>query len=197
LKSEMKIQDLFKKASKQIVAESKVLVCSIESQLEQLLESDRDVYSKYYRSVDSAAFRGINELLTALETGYDIVHLFVHVSPGGLLAGGNDISLLGTDLIRICSERNVKLLWIASENNPDDYVKGFKVAGNHLNLIMTINRNRTKFTDFLETLLSAVSTGETLPVAWMAVAPQAGGTSQRESPSCIFYAGRPDAKLLP
>ena len=73
--------------------------------------------------------------------------------------------------------------------------KGFGAAGKPLNLIMTISRNGANFEGFLEGLLSRVSHGSTLPSAWAAMAPQLPGSRQQALPSCIFFAGRPDARL--
>jgi hypothetical protein len=188
----LKLASLFSRPSRQIVKDSKVLVCSIDPELGELLESDSAVCSRHYRRVDTGLLSGIAELLRAIEGGYDIVHLFVRLSPTD-----PETPLLPSELIQKCCDGNVKLLWIASENNPDDYIKGFRVAGKSLNLIMTISRNGTKFAGFLEKLLSGVSGGETLPVAWAVLVPQGEGSWQQELPSCIFYAGRGDVKLLP
>ena len=173
-----------------------MLVCSLDPSLRESFEADSSVYLRYYRHVDSAFFLGIRDLLEAIENRYDIVHLFGRLSSGGLLSDTSDATLLGTELIGKCCERDIKLLWIANENKTDDYVRGFKMTGKSLNLIMTINRNGTKFAGFLEKLLSRISGGEMLPVAWTALVPQAEGPWQQDLPGCIFFAGRADVKLL-
>jgi hypothetical protein len=161
-----------------------------------LFDADYEVYLRHYRHVDAIALSGIGELLAAIKSGYDIVHLFSHLAPGGLLVDACDATLIGSELIDKCSERDVKLLWIASENKADDYVKGFRVAGRPLNLILTMGRSGARFAGFLEKLLSRISNGETLPDAWAALVPQAEGPWQQDLPGCIFFAGRAGVRLL-
>jgi hypothetical protein len=193
---EMRVADLFTKHSKPADPASKVLVCGIGPQLQELTESDSAVYSRYYTNLDTALFSDVNDLMDAARRGYDVIHLLVQLSPGGLLSRLGDSPVFGSDLIQVCCEQGVKLLWIAYQNNSDDYVSGFKAAGKSLNLIMTISRSGTKFQVFLDNLLSRVSKGETLPNAWVALVPQATGHWQQELPVCIFYAGKGEAKLL-
>jgi hypothetical protein len=85
----------------------------------------------------------------------------------------------------------VKLLWLASENKPEGYIKGFKVAGKALNVVLTIDRKNSRFTRFLESLLRRMSSGETMPVAWVALSPQnSNDPRNQDAPACIFAAGR-------
>ena len=119
------------------------------------------------------------------------MHLFCDVSPDGTITDNQGAKIAGTTLIQSCCNSDVKLLWVASENKAEGYIKGFKAAGKRLNLVMTINRNRSKFPKFLEKLLSRMSTGETMPGAWVSISPQRpNDPHQQESPACIFAAGR-------
>jgi len=112
------------------------------------------------------------------------------------MSDGSGAKITGTALIEKCCDSDVKLLWVASENKPEAYIKGFKAAGKPLNLVMTINRQGPKFSVFLEELLSRMSSGETMPVAWVAVSPQSpNDPRQKDSPACIFAAGRAAVKL--
>jgi hypothetical protein len=186
---------LFSGRSRKDLSECKVLVCSMDSSFRESLEIDKSVYLRHYRAVESIFFSSTRDLLIAIGAGYDIVHLFGSLSPSGLLDEARDLILPGSELLMKCCERDVKLLWIASENNPKDYVTSFNVTGKSLNVVMTISRNGAKFVEFLENVLSRTSEGETLPAAWAALVPQAEGPWQHELPSCIFYAGRGDVKL--
>jgi hypothetical protein len=90
----------------------------------------------------------------------------------------------------------VKLLWLAGENRPEGYVKGFKAAGRSLNLVLTIDRKSSSFSNFLENLLRKMSAGETMPVAWVSLAPQnSNDPRNQEAPACIFAAGRGGVRL--
>jgi hypothetical protein len=192
----LKIAELFARRPKQIIKGSRVLVCGLDFSLRELFEADLSVYSRHYQSVDAAFFSSISDLLGALERAYDIVHFFCGLSPGGIIADSEGATIIGSEFIAKCCEKDVKLLWVASGNKGDDYIKGFKVNENRLNLVMTLDRRGSRFSEFLEKLLSRVSRGETMPIAWAALAPQARGPWEQDLPSCIFSAGRGSVKLL-
>jgi hypothetical protein len=177
------------------VTGTKVLLCSLGQKFTGLLRGDRISYSRFYSAVTATDFSTIKQLSQAIEKKYDIVHLFCEVSPGGMVADARGNTVTGTSLIEKCADSDVKLLWIANENKAEGYIKGFKLAGKHLNLVMTVNRNGSKFSTFLEKLLSKLSRGETMPVAWAALALQAPGQSRQDLPGCIFAAGRPGVRL--
>jgi hypothetical protein len=171
---------------------SKVLVCSLGEQDSPQLKGDAAVYDRYFRHVSASGFGSVAELLRGIDAGYDVVHLFGSLGPNGLIAA--DAALAGSDLISRCCERGVKLLWVARENSPEDYVAGLPAGGKRVNLIMTIRRN-AGFEEFLSAILSRVSRGETLPHAWTKEAPQVPNGPHRDLPSCIFFAGWPAAML--
>ena len=118
----------------------RVLVCAIDSRFDDLLKTDSDVYGNYYPATSTAVLPGIQALLGRLEEKYDIVHLLADVTEAGTIrdASGHEVS--GTDLIQRCCDQDVKLLWSASDNPPDRYIKGFGARGKRLNLVMTLQR---------------------------------------------------------
>ena len=194
----MGIKNLFRKSShsEDEVVGSKVLVCSLDPKFAELLDADRNSYRRFYPTTTAATFTSLQELSAAIGKGYDVVHLFCDAPPEGIVAGSSGATITGTGLIQMCCDSGVKLLWIASENKPDAYIKGFKAGGKPLNLVMTIHRQGPKFSLFLEKLLSKMSLGETMPKAWVAIAPQSpNDPRQKESPVCIFAAGRAAVKL--
>ncbi len=191
----MGLWDLFSKRQTDGVTGTKVLLCSLGQKVDKLLRDDRSSYARFYLAVTATDFSTIKQVSQAIEKKYDIVHLFCDVSPSGLVVDGRGNTITGTSLIQKCADSGVKLLWIANENKPEGYIKGLKLAGKHINLVMTINRNGSKFSIFLEKLLSKLSRGETIPVAWAALAAQAPGQSQQDLPGCIFAAGCPGVKL--
>jgi hypothetical protein len=192
----MGIKDLFSKRSRDEVLGSKVLVCSLDPKFAEMLSTDAASYGRFYPTPTATTFASIEALLGAIGQGYDIVQLFCDVSPEGVMSDGSGAKITGTALIEKCCDSDVKLLWVASENKPEAYIKGFKAAGKPLNLVMTINRQGPKFLVFFEELLSRMSSGETMPVAWVAVSPQSpNDPRQKDSPACIFAAGRAAVKL--
>jgi hypothetical protein len=191
------IKSLFSKhAREENVVGTKILVASLDPRFAELQKIDSTSYSRFYRAPTIAVFAGVQELLETIGKGYDIVHLFCDVSQHGTIIGSNGTTGTGASLIQSCCDSDVKLLWVASENKPDGYIKGFGTDGKRLNLVMTMSRNSSKFSAFLEKILSKMSAGETMPVAWVAVAPQSlQDPRHQESPACIFAAGRGGVKL--
>lgn len=173
----------------------RVLVCSIGAVASREFEIDSAIYRKYYDAVDVQCVQRRSELLSALGSGYEIVHLFSRCSNDGTLSDLEDKTLNGTELIRICGEYRTKLLWIATANASSCYITGFRAKGSPLNLIMTLDRKGDRFTDFLDKLLSRISSGETLPQAWVALAPQKRDSQKDELPDCIFFAPGPPLSL--
>src|ERR1700722_19052479 len=165
----MSIRDWF---GKDEVVGSKVLVCGLGNRFEALVGNDGAIYGRSYRSTTKAIFPTILDLTDAIGRQYDIVHLFCDVPSTGIIADHDGNTITGTELIQKCCVANVKLLWIASENQPEGYIKNFVARGKRLNLVMTIVRNDPKFSEFLDKLLSRMSYGDTMPIAWADLVPQ-------------------------
>ena len=190
------IRDLFSKSGQDKVVDAKILVASLDPKFLELTKVDSNCYSQFYHTPTVVVCEGIQELLGKIGKGYDIVHLFCDVSPDGTITDNHGAKIVGTTLIQSCCNSDVKLLWVASENKAEGYIKGFKAAGNRLNLVMTVSRNGSKFPLFLEKLLSRMSMGETMPTAWVSISPQSPkDPRQQDSPGCILSAGRGGVKL--
>ena len=173
-------------------AATSVLVCACESRFDELLAEDADVYKRYYTVTTALSLRGPEDVIMAVERGFDIVHLLCDFGSCGSIAGS---SVTGDALIDKCCRSGVKLLWVASNNKPDAYIKGFSAGVRALNLVMTINRNGQKFSIFLDQLLSRMSRGDTMPIAWNALAPQIPGLQHSDAPELIFAAGLGSARF--
>jgi len=175
------------------VVGTRVLVCAVGSGFDGLLKRDADAYKNHYSVTTAATFAGIDELLRAIREGqYDVVHLLCRVDSSGQIDGSGT---RGTELIEDCCASGVKLLWVASENEPDAYIKGFYARGKRLNLVMTIRRNGQNFAEFLDHLLSRMLNGDAMPVAWNDLCPQVPGSAHPDAPECIFFAGRGGVRL--
>ena len=130
--------------------------------------------------------------MQALEQQYDIVHLLCRISSTG--AVGESASG-AAELIDKCCAAGIKLLWIASDNDAQGYIKGFPLRGRSLNLVMTLKRNRPQFAGFVANLLARMSQGESMPVAWNQLFPQVPGASHAGAPETIVAAGRGGVRL--
>jgi hypothetical protein len=191
------IRELFKKRVQDKVVGTKVLLASLDSKFAELVKADSECYSQFYPIPAEIIFDNSNDLLGAIGKGYDIVHLFCDVSSNGNIRDRKRNETAGAVLIQACSRSDVKLLWLASENKPEGYIKGFKIAaGKPLNLVLTIDRKGSHFPVFLSNLLRKMSAGETMPVAWVSISPQSPKDPRnQDAPVCIFAAGRAGVKL--
>jgi len=191
----MGILDFFRK-EKDEVSGAKVLVCALDSRFDDLLKEDSAVYGEYYRATTAMTLPSIQALLGRLEQKYDIVHLLSDVTESGTIKDNSGHEITGTELIQHCCDQNVTLLWAASDNPPERYIKGFGARGKRLNLVMTLNRRGLNFRSFLKKLLSQMAYGSTMPVAWNDICPQIPRSEHPDAPESIFFAGRGGVKLL-
>ena len=188
----MGLLDVFRKDE---VSGSRVLVCGLEPQTEDWLRSDTLVYKRYYPATTSTTYAGIAQLTAALEQKFDVVHLLCNVAPDGMIADKDGHRMMGTELAQRCCDADVKLLWIASNNASDAYIKGFNARGQKINLVMIIDRRGPFFSPFLTNLLSRMSSGEAMPKVWNELCPQVPSSVHPDAPDAIFVAGRGGVRL--
>ncbi len=188
----MRLRNLFtRNAQMPEIHNTRVLVSSVGTGFDELLNADASSYSRFYPSTTVKACSSIKELVATIRQGYDIVHLFSDVSPSGIIIDAVGDSLSGASLIQTCCDSGVKLLWAASDNNAEAYIKGFKPSSKPINLVMTLNRRGSIFSSFLEQLLSKMADGETMPRAWVAISPQTPRDPRHNDlPGTIFAVGR-------
>lgn len=195
IRGKMGVLDFFRR-EKDEVNGAKVLVCALDSRFDELLKEDSAVYGEYYQATTVTTLPSIRALWGRLEQKYDIVHLLADVTESGTIRDNTGHEITGTDLIQQCCDQNVKLLWVASDNLPSGYVKGFGARGKPLNLVMTLKRSGSNFPNFLRKLLSQMVYGSTMPVAWNDICPQIPRSEHHDAPESIFSAGRGSVKLL-
>jgi len=189
-------RDLFKKRVRDEVVGTKILVASLDPKFAELANADCRCYSQFYPTPTESVFESAQELFAAIGRGYDVVHLFCEVTSQGNITDVQGQETAATSLIESCSDSDVKLLWLASENKSAGYIKGFKAARKPLNLVLTLDRRGSRFSNFLENLLRKMSAGDTMPVAWVSLASQnPNDPRNQDGPACIFAAGRGGVRL--
>ena len=192
----MRIRDLFRKRRQDEVVGTKILVASLDPKFAEVANADCRCYSRFYLTPTESVFQSAQELFAAIVRGYDVVHLFCDVTPYGNITDVQGQETPATRLIQTCSDSDVKLLWLASENKPEGYIKGFKAGQKPLNLVLTLDRRGSRFSTFLENLLRKMSAGETMPVAWVSLSLQnSNDPRNQDAPACIFAAGRGGVRL--
>jgi len=188
----MGLLDVFRKDE---VVGSKALVCSLDPRFEDWLKSDIQVYKRFYPSSTTTTFPGIPQLVDALSQQYDIVHLLGKVDADGTIVDGAGHRMMGTEFAQKCCDANVKLVWVASNNQSEAYLKGFNTRGQKINLVMIIDRRGPFFSPFLTNLFTKMSAGEAMPKAWNELCPQVPSSVHPDAPDAIFFAGRGGVRL--
>ena len=192
----MGIRELFRKRRQEEVVGTKILVASLDPKFAEVANADCRCYSQFYPTPTESVFENAQELFAAIGKRYDVVHLFCDVTSQGNITDVQGRETAATSLIQSCCDSDVKLLWLASENKPEGYIKGFKAAQKPLNLVLTLDRKGSRFSNFLENLLRKMSAGETMPVAWVSLSPQnSNDPRNQDGPACIFAAGRGGVRL--
>jgi hypothetical protein len=181
---------LFDSFRKEEVVGTKVLVCALDARFSALMNSDNQQYRRLYPATTATTFAGMQQLTEAIAQPYDVVHLYVDVSPDGKISDSSGTSLTGTQLIDAGCAANVKLLWIASDNKAENYSRNFDARGKKINLVQTIRRLGPYFPLFLGNLLEKISAGESVPKAWEDLNPKGGDSVQPDTPECLFVSGR-------
>jgi hypothetical protein len=190
------LRDLFKKREQDEVFGTKILVACLGRKFAESASADARSYSRFYATPAEKIVEDTETLFRAVGAGYDVIHLFCDVAADGTISDDSGHKTPASLLIKMCSDSDVKLLWVASANNSDGYIKGFKPSGKPLNMVLTIDRRNSRFTDFLESLLRKMSAGETMPAAWVALVNQTPDDPRHhDAPICIFSAGRGAVRL--
>jgi hypothetical protein len=96
----------------------------------------------------------------------------------------------GRSLKHIVEASQAPVVVVASENAGDAYVKASASEPHkYTNLVMTIDRNGSRFEHFYRALFGKMFEGKTMPVAWVELAPQIPGGSHADAPETIFACG--------
>lgn len=188
-------------AAAAVVSDTKILVCSLRRETPEGFEdADARVYAKYYRHVEVAKGRQPDDFINSIDrTGYDVIHLYCELDEEGDMAGPPGSKLKASAFFDACRRADVKLLFIASENVNENYINMGRQQPKDLalDIVRTIGRNGESFTSFLGELLGRMSTGKTLPQAWVEIAPQSERAQQHmQLPATYCSVGRA-AVLLP
>ena len=183
----MGLLDAFRKDE---VVGTKVLICAVGANFEDLQKNDERIYKRFYPSTTSVTASNLAELKTAVNSKPDIVHLFCNVDAQGAITDSFNTRMTGSDLLQACVDAGVKVLWIASDNFADPYNAGFKPKGLKLNVVLTERRIGPNFSLFLDNLLTKTSAGESFSKAWNVVSNPVGKSVQPDVPHTITSLGR-------
>jgi hypothetical protein len=153
------------------------------------LNSDLAIYRNRYREVRTEFVASFSGLSGALEN-VDILHLYLSLDGNGEIVFPEERQP-STHLVEACRSAGVKLLIVASPNDPNAYLKGLNPREPRLNLMLTLDRKGELFSEFLDRLLHELAGGSYLPTAWTKLVPQAPGPWHERLPSSYLAVGLP------
>lgn len=115
------------------------------------------------------------------------MHLFAEIKPSGTI---EDVS--GQEFLENLSQVETKVVLFASDNSGDSYIAFYPKCGakniNPMNAVMTLDRKGNLFQKFFKSLFGFMVSGDTMPQAWVKLAPQNPQLNQN-TPEAIFSAG--------
>jgi len=111
--------------------------------------------------------------------------LFIYCSLGA--DGSVAASRIGVrDMIR---EAGAYVAVVASENDPDSYIKGVPTRKDwRTNIVMVIERRSDRFALFFRQLFERMLNGQSMLLAWVELAPQIPGRGDSDVPATIMAA---------
>jgi hypothetical protein len=111
--------------------------------------------------------------------------LFIYCSLS-LEAGASHLTVSPRSLIKAA---RAYIAVLASENDGQAYIAHMgKRTDWGANIVMVLNRNGDKFATFFHRLFTAMYAGQSMPMAWVQLAPQGPSARHDEIPSSIFAA---------
>lgn len=180
--------------SKKTVKNPKILLASIGAIDEALFTVDREIYQTYFSDITEHQAASVSNFFHFISgKTFDIVHLFAEVKPNGTI---QDIS--GYEFFENLSQAETKLVLFASDNSGDNYIAFYPKAKNikKMNGVMTLDRKGDFFPKFFKSLFGFIVSGDTMPQAWVKLAPQ-NPHIEHSAPETIFCADYGSVKFAP
>ncbi len=110
----------------------------------------------------------------------DVLLLYCSINRRGQIDGA------AAGLRGIISNSKAAIVIVASENTAESYMAASRQSGQRANLVFTLNRKGTAFTTFFQRLFNAMRQRQSMPIAWVALAPQIPGQAHPDCPETIF-----------
>ena len=190
----MGLLDAFRKDE---VVGTKVLVCALGADFEELRKNDERIYKRFYPATTSLTVNTVTELEQVVRQRPDMLHLFCAVDSKGAIEDAAGSRISGAALLQACVDGGVKLLWIASDNPADSYKAGFSPKGMKLNVVLTERRLGPNCSLFIDSLLTKTAAGEQFSKAWSVVSNPVGKSVQPDVPHTVVSLGRGAVVLRP
>jgi hypothetical protein len=184
-------------ARRQRILGTKVLVAVLggDPNLAAQAETDASKYKVYYGSVELRKAMDAQKFLVLLSTDqFDVVHLLGKFDKRAIFNDDTGFQLRLSDVKRACDYAQVKMLWLATENDLDVIRDNPVLLEPQFHLILTKERGEN-FPKFLSTLLSRLARGESVAVAWDSFVPHA--QYKGDKVNCKLVQGTADIAFYP
>jgi hypothetical protein len=139
-----------------------------------LMNEDKRVLAPLFNSVDAS----VSEPPLS-----DVLLIYCELQDDGAIAG------YSAGLRDIIDAAKAPIVIVASENSAAGYIAAGK-RNEHAfaNLVMTLDRKGPAFTTFFADLFRRMFAGQSMPMAWVELAPQIPGVTHDNCPETIFAA---------
>jgi hypothetical protein len=121
-----------------------------------------------------------------MATGYevpkcDVLFVYSDIASDGSLGLGKDFTLR-----HLAQRAGASIAVLASNNPPEHGIVASKLSGpKRANLVWTLNRRGDAFPRFFKELFTRMKGGKSMPLAWVAIAPQYQSEAHRDLPETI------------
>jgi hypothetical protein len=141
---------------------------------EVLLNEDKRALAPLFNSVDTSVSEPPHS---------DVLLIYCDLQDDGAIAGH------AAGLRDIIDAAKAPVVIVASENSATGYIAAGK-RNEHApaNLVMTLDRKGPAFTAFFADLFRRMFAGQSMPMAWVELAPQIPGVTHDNCPETIFAA---------
>lgn len=120
---------------------------------------------------------------TAIVPKCEVLFLYCTVDARGKVVG----SPFG--IRQLIKEAGAYVAVVASENVPECYIKAMDSRNDwRANIALVVDRRTDLFSTFFRRLFEAMFSGQSMPMAWVELAPQIPGHEHPEAPSTIMVA---------
>jgi hypothetical protein len=121
-----------------------------------------------------------------MRTGYevpkcDVLFVYAEIAPDGSLGLSKEFTLR-----HLAEKAGASIAVLASNNPPEHGIVASKLSGpKRANLVWTLNRRGDAFPRFFKELFTRMKGGKSMPLAWVAIAPQYQSEAHRDLPETI------------
>lgn len=113
----------------------------------------------------------------------EVLFLYCTVDAQGRIEGHS------TSIRDLIKQAGAYVAVVASENNPDSYIKAMGSRNDwHANIALVIDRKGDKLALFFRRLFEAMFNGQSMLMAWVKLAPQIPGQDHPDAPGTIMAA---------